>query len=127
MNRQIIFRGKRLDNGEWVCGSFVANECAIINHDNDRTVWCVAPETVSQFTGMVDIDGKEIFEGDLLQLVEPRFPEIDGTMYEVQWCDRIGGYEDTTRTGFLFDNICPERQGRVVGNRFDNPELSPVK
>ena len=70
--REILFRGKRVDNGEWVDGSLFIDEDynkheILVGYVNYRVAWEVIPETVGQFTGFTDNHGKRIFEGDVLR------------------------------------------------------------
>ena len=128
MNRKILFRGKRTDNGEWIEG-LVARynpifDCANIVDDFESLV-PVKTETVGQYTGLTDKNGKKIFEGDIVK----HYTHCDIKEY----CEDIGRvfyYTKTCRflrTSKLFPDDCPEIYSsceyEVIGNIYDNPEL----
>lgn len=121
--REILFRGKRVDNGEWVYGYFVKMlwEYIIIPLEDENTVYPVEPETVGQYTGLTDKNGKKIFEGDIVEI-----DSIYGTIqpkpirFEIEWEESSGFYPLTVcRDGgdyFIDTDYC-----EVIGNIYDNP------
>lgn len=129
MNRDIKFRGKRLDNGEWVYGSLIANEYSIIDHNDDGLLWCVDPESVGQFTGLLDCNGKEIYEGDIITLTG-RYPRVVlwdkmswALMPTEHYHDEVFWVMNLQHPGLDWWEEY-EDEFEVIGNIHDNPELT---
>lgn len=118
--REILFRAKRIDNGEWVEGfyqnRFDVNEDIehLIFWRKSYTVWEYAkidPDTLCQYTGLKDKNGNRIWENDIVDTPYRRFV--------VTYSDGVWGDRDGVA---MRESIFGEG-GTVVGNIFDNPEL----
>ena len=127
--REVIFRGKRLDDGKWLQGdlrqfkagmyieSFRADGCKL-NYDVD-------PKTVGQFTGLTDKNGKKIFEGDIVAYDV----EEEGVRYTdyavIEWSKNGMRYAVKWGRGYADEWLekSDESSFRVAGNIHDNPEL----
>lgn len=125
--REILFRGKRIDNGEWVEGSYAfqygCHEILLPSTDGEYGFdrYFIYPETVGQFTGLTDRNGKKIFEGDVVRHYNNL---TDSTKYEVGkvfWDKKRTCFRRTSNPSSVFMNFdcCYE----VVGTIHDNPEL----
>lgn len=119
--REILFRGKRLDNGEWVYGSlsmeyFTECGCVMISPTSD-TCYKVIPETVGQYVEKNDKYGKKIFEGDILLK--------DNEMRVIYYYPTFAMYMMTKlqRGGATNGMYTPIFECKVIGNIHDNPEL----
>lgn len=120
MKREILFRGKRVDNGEWVEGLYFKTTfntvravglttCIQVIDDIKYKCFEVVPETVGQFTGLTDKNGKRIFEGDIVN---------HGNLYThftVKWDDKSAMFKHC-------HEIYTDRV-EVIGSIHDNPEL----
>lgn len=130
--REILFKAKRIDSGEWVEGyyqkryCFLGNEEHLIFHADSYKVWEYAeinPETLCQFTGLCDKNGKKFWENDILMAhLDKSYPE-DATYETVEW--NINGW-GTRENGSMDREYLGEfdlEHYEVVGNIFDNKEL----
>lgn len=132
--REILFRGKRIDNGEWIYGFYfydsfynkayitIGNYCmtasTIISNQRIMNALEVDPNTVGQYTELKDKDGKKVFEGDICS-----FCDTDGglTDYEILWFG--GKWVAREANSNAVDDLFFCERSVVIGNIYDNPEL----
>jgi uncharacterized phage protein (TIGR01671 family) len=156
--REFLFKAKRIDNGEWVEGYYIRDQYHIggkdiifYRKDSDRfTVYTniIDIETLCQFTGLCDKNGKKIWENDILMchgnpkdLAKVLFGEfgvrnietgsivdkVVGWHYEVVPTDAISRCEPFCWPMPLTEYYIDRCEMEVVGNIFDNPELLQEK
>ena len=123
MKRIHLYRGKRLDNGQFIEGSLIGEDVIvgkIVDFEEDyftTEFWYkVVPETVGQFTGMTDKNGTKIFEGDIIKWIDSdgnnRIDKVlfsNGGFHLCNIYYNIGGYKGNSL--------------EVIGNIHDNKEL----
>lgn len=127
--REILFRGKRVDNGEWIEGYLVKMFCelSIMKIDDENVVYPITPETVGQYIGLTDKNGTKIFEGDILiddnnwfkGLVVFRHTSISPDFDDS--CEGSGFYAVVQRIPYRgLTYLC---SSKIIGNIHDNSEL----
>lgn len=150
--RDIKFRGKRNDNGEWIDGDLVKHyenqrrfiacdqlaytysECGIDRLVTER-FYEIIPETVGQYTGLTDKNGVEICEGDIVRNGETivystgetrRFEDVGIVRYDTKnGCLVVNN--DVGRTKRLTAKVIENNHVKVIGNIHENPELMGEK
>lgn len=132
--REIKFRGKRIGNGEWVYGDLLQglenDSYIVISNENGVTKYEVDPDTVGQFTGLQDKNGKEIYEGDIIKMTTEIYgEEFFRIGYENShigaFCLCGEGIDNVSRFVGIFGRDCGYEPFYcdVIGNIHDNPEL----
>lgn len=124
MNREILFKAKRIDNGEWVEGDLERTKYDdviwIVDVRGEKCYRCDL-DTICQYIGLTDKNDKKIWENDIVEL-----PDEEG-YFTCKW------EEDAARFVMNGDGLTVDfdnywsYQTEVAGNIFDNPELLEVE
>lgn len=142
MNREILFKAKRKDNGEWVEGQYVyiANPltedgkpikhliCNGTNIFNDL----IDPDTLCQYTGLTDKNGKKIWENDIISIHAYSYDEPEDDYFGVvTYCekDACWSLNNNEKCGEIICECFGSYTTEIInhGNIFDNPELLEVE
>ena len=129
--REILFRGKRTINGDWVYGDFVrGNERkslrdSIFVYDSETQSFNdyeINPSTLGQYTGLTDKNSKRIFEGDIAKVLQGKDKDIAYVGFE------NGAFMLYPKTGNIYERTLWEYwyndwDVEIIGNITDNPEL----
>ena len=123
--RKILFKGKRIDNGGWIYGSPIFQDGYVLirfwnSEEFEFEEHLIAPESVSEYTGLTDKNGNKIFEGDIL--------DCKSDLYErckVIYNEFCSAFQLECADGFSDFFLCSinHKKMEIIGNIHDNPEL----
>lgn len=122
--REILFRGKT-HKGEWVYGNYAFTDNDGKQHfifQNKALEYKVIPETVGQYTGIDDNNGRKIFDGDIVKML---YKDDLAEVGPIKWSDVGLRYKFASLDGTSYSFDCTASLV-VIGNIHDNPELLEV-
>ena len=126
MNRKIKFRGLSFDKG-WIYGNLIKSAQSTWIRESDYYNFKVKTETVGQYTGLHDKNGKEIYEGDIIHINDEFLNEFN---YLIEWNEEYLRYylysvdkEKLNKLGGILEAHLNSLEVEVIGNIYDNPEL----
>ena len=139
--REIIFRGKVTVADEWIFGSLIEENGKYLIRakydDIGYRQYEIQPETIGQYTGLYDLEGNKIFEGDIVEVNKRSYDFKDRELYNcvIQWDSLFVGFSENKEANVdsirifweiehikVFYDIFDTRI-KVIGNIHDNPEL----
>jgi uncharacterized phage protein (TIGR01671 family) len=127
MTREILFRGKRLDNGKWAYGDLLHDwqdkgDCIRQGAEHSECgIFAVDPATIGQFTGLTDKNGRRIFEGDIVRRRNIELGTVEYCPYEALF--HVG---TDPLQAFVYGSRNPETmlvEIEVISNIHNTPEL----
>lgn len=124
--REILFKAKRIDNGEWVKGliTIMWGQYHIISPDDENTAYPIDTDTICQYTGLTDKNGNKIWENDILVIDEDSTRESTGKGFILFYKGAFISSYGEIMGNFIFDDLHTiNKEREVIGNKFDNPEL----
>lgn len=133
-----MFRGKSAEDGKWFTGQLLHFKSPVSEKElnivvegcewDDSNEWFnigrrakVVPETIGQYTGLTDKNGKKIFEGDIVKHFNASDVGVD--IGKVCWDDKYCQFYRTSNSGMYNYRVGADCSYEVIGNIYDNPEL----
>ena len=145
--RKILFRGKRKTNGKWIYGDYFRSKISntelggrVIHsitffQNGEEFSYTIDPNTLGQFTGLTDKNGKKIFEGDILSIAQKSnglgdyfYPSIKyPANVIVKWDKCCWMWEVIAKQKYYltFPDAWCHYECEVIGNATDNPKMLP--
>lgn len=128
--REILFKAKRTDNGEWVEGDLVHsvykfNDVCVGKYGSEIGMHQVEPDTLCQYTGLTDKNGNKIWENDVVRYYDD-LAEMEKEDL-IKWNETHASFtrlhESKMGLQYLYIDECIANRCEVIGNIFDNADL----